>query len=189
MAGDVLIATIAMGRSKTEPQPAFTPPTGWMSVGSPVYSQDTESALAVYWHLYGTGETSYTWQFNEILEGVAWISSYSGVSPTSPIDVGSGLDDSASSTSYSLPVLTTTGPGEMIVGAYAGHGSAPPGTWTAPASTHARTDSLLHNATTRSGLGIDALQGAAGTTPASTATVSPVQDYALTYVLALKPAH
>jgi hypothetical protein len=186
--GDVLIATIAMGNVGEALSPAFAPPPGWAIVRQT--NKDLDSALAVYWHMFGASEdTTYTWSFNQAMQGVAWISSYSGVSSSSPIDGEAGSLDGTPGTIYKLPTLPNMVPGEMIVGAYAGHdplGDLTPATWTASAPTRSRAN--FNNGSTRSGLGLEELRDATDLTTAYTATASTTQAYALMHVLALRPA-
>jgi len=184
MPGDVLIATIAMGSIDEPVVPSFTPPSGWTFVRQT--NKGLQSSLAVYWHVFDDSEpSSYTWTFNQAEQGIAWISSYSGVSNADPIDVESGILDSSMTTSYTLPPITTSVANPMIVGAYAGHDPGDAAIWVSNTGMSRR--SVVNNGTTRSGLGIDDPWSEAGPTPTYVATASAPQEYALMHVLALRP--
>jgi hypothetical protein len=186
-AGDVLVAVIAMGSTGEALVPAFTAPTGWTLIRQT--NRNADSALAVYWHAVAdaANETAtYTWMFNESIEGVAWISDYTGVSTSAPVDAENGTLDATATTAYPAPTVTTTTVGAMIVLTYAGHDAGTQATWTAAAGTTKRAG--LNDGTTRSGLSADTLWPTASTIPAYTAAASTSQEYALMHTLALRPA-
>jgi hypothetical protein len=181
--GDVMIAAIAMGNTGQAAAPVFTPPTGWTLISQ--VDDGNDSALAMYWHVAATGEpATVTWTFNEMMEGVAWISVYANVSTTTPIDVNSPVLIANTGPAYTAPSVTTSTAGAMLVVTYAVHGSTKP-TWTFPSGTQTRAD--LDDGTTRRGVGVDKRLAAAGNSPALTLTASVAQDYALVDVLALRP--
>lgn len=182
---DIMLGVIAMGHSGETAQPAFTAPPGWTLVGQ-VFEGD-DSALAVYWHVAAVADSlSYTFTFNEAIEGVAWISVYSGVSSVVPVDTEDAVLDDTATTIYAAPSVTTTSARDMLVVVFAAHDSSGTATtWTAPGSTNVRID--INNTTTRSALGFDQLRPMPGMTPTFSATASIAQDYALVQVTALQP--
>lgn len=183
--GDVLVGTIAMGRTGSPQVATFTPPAGWTLVDR--IDRNKDSSLLVYWHVAGSGEPlTYTWQFTPQIEGVAWVSCYANVDTATPIDAERGLVISTVGPSYAAPSITTTSANTMLVAAWVTHDNATPTTWTAPSNTTIRAN--LDNGTSRSGLGIDAPVAAIGPTGTHTATASVTQDYAIVDVLALKAA-
>ena len=107
------------------------------------------------------------------------------VDPISPVDAELGTLVATIGTTYATPSITTVSANAMVVATYVSHAGTP-STWLGPAAASVRAD--LNNGSTRSGLGIDELVGAAGPTGTLTATASAQQDYALVHVLALKPA-
>ena len=183
-AGNVFVATVAMGRTGSAASPTFTAPTGWTLVRR--VDRLNDSALLTYWHTASAAEpTSYTWQFSATIEGVAWISCYANVNPTAPIEVEAGVLVATVGPAYATPSITTTTPNAMVLATYVSH-AATATTWVAPTGTTKRAG--LNNGTTRSGLGVDKLFAAAGATGTLTATASTAQGYALVEILALKPA-
>jgi hypothetical protein len=183
MPGDMFVATIAMGATSAVTMPAFTAPTGWVLVRR--LDRGNASTLAVYYHKAKPGEpSSYTWQFSSQIEGVAWISCYSGVNLSFPIQTDMGAVIATATTTYATPSIATTTPNAMVVATFVSHAAAM-STWTAPTGTNTRAS--LNNGDTRSGLGVDGLFATAGPIGPLTATVSSTQDYALVDVLALAP--
>ena len=173
-----------MQNSGAPAMPGFTAPAGWTQVRRLDHATDT--ALLVYWHTATAVEpTSYTWQFSAQIEGVAWISCYANVDPSSPIDAEAGLVDSTAGPAYATPSITTTAPNAMLVATFVSHLATPPTTWSGSAGTTVRAS--FNNGTSRSGLGEDQLVAATGPTGARMATASSPQDYALVHVLALRP--
>ena len=182
-AGDVMVATIAMGNTGQTAAPAFTAPTGWTVVDQT--NKGLDSALATYWHVASDTEpATVTWTFNEVMEGVAWISAYANVSTTAPIDAHKQLLVNNVGPAYTAPSVTTSTAGAMLVLTYAVHGSTAP-TWLMPSGTTMRA--TLDNGTTRRGVGVERLLVATGSTPSETLTATVEQDYALLDVTALAP--
>jgi hypothetical protein len=181
--GDVMIAAIAMGNTGQAAAPVFTPPSGWTLISQ--VDKGNDSALAMYRHVAANSEpATVTWTFNELMEGVAWISDYVNVSTTTPIDVDSPVLINTTGPGYTAPSVTTSTAGAMLVVTYAVHGSTKP-TWIFPSGTQTRAD--LDDGTTRRGVGVDKRLVAAGSSPTLTLTASVAQDYALIDVLALRP--
>lgn len=184
-AGDVMVATLAIGNTGEALPPAFTPPdASWALIRQ--IDRNNDTAVAIYWHVATPAEAaSYTWTFNERMEGVAWISAYAGVSTTSPVDADDGIVISTVGLTYAAPSIATTVPDTMLMATFATHDGGTPTTWTAPAGTQTRA--ALNNGTTRAGLGVELLFGQSGATPSLTATASTTQGYAIVHVLALRP--
>jgi hypothetical protein len=186
LSGDVMLATLALGNSSNTALPRLTPPAGWSLVRE--IDLGTVSTLAVYVHIASSSEpTVYTWQSDLGIEGEAWISSYGGVDATKAIEAENGETAPQHLTSYSTPSLATVTPGAMIVASFAGHGTFT--AWAPPANTNVRTS--VTDGTSgdvRVGLAVDVAQGASGQITPLTATAPTNLDYALTHVLALRPA-
>jgi hypothetical protein len=183
--GDVLIAVLAIGHTGESMAPTFTPPTGWTVVRQTDEAND--SALVVYWHVATVAEpATYTFAFNEAMEGVGWVSDYANVSTTAPIDAEDGLLDSTSGVDYTAPRITTTVASTMLMAVFASHDSSGTATtWSTPAGTDRRID--INDGTTRSAIGVDEPIAVAGATPALATVASTAQEYALIEVLALRP--
>jgi hypothetical protein len=115
--------------------PRFTPPSGWTLV-----RQDTNGntmTQATFTHVVGSNEpASYTWTLSSSQSAAGGIIAYDGVRTVSPVDV-SGGQANASSTSVTAPSITTSNPGERLIGFF-GTGAAT--TFTAPAGMTERGD-------------------------------------------------
>lgn len=185
MAGDVLVATIAMGNTGSLSQPMFTAPAGWTLVRR--LDNGNATTLAVYWHLAGSSEPSmYTWTFDLSIEGEGWLSDYAGVDPASPVDVEKGAVVVQSLSAYSAPALTTLSANDVVLGSFASHANVA-SNWTAPPATTTRAS--LNNGSTRAGLGVEQTFAMPGSVVGPwSATIDNPQEYALTHVLALRPA-
>lgn len=182
--GDVLIASVAMGRTNSPSLPTFTAPTGWNLVSQ--VNDAFNTTLGVYWHLAVTGDpASYRWSFSEVSEGESWISDYSGVDPTTPIDAHHATVDPTVTTSYQTQAITTISAHSVVLATFASH-SAATSVWTAPALTKVRAS--LNDGTTRAAIGVELAVPSPETVGPLTATIDNPQDYALTEVLALRPA-
>ena len=82
--GDVLIASLGFGKSGSKTQPTVTAPSGWMLVSRT--NQGNGGTLAVYSHVFASGESSYTWKTNVTVGGSGFVAAFGGVDSTSPID-------------------------------------------------------------------------------------------------------
>jgi hypothetical protein len=186
MSGDLLLAAIYLGNDSYNSLPHFTSPAGWTLVDQT--NESSRGSLLVEWHVVGASEPpSYTWTSNEPVYGVGWVAAYRGVKVTDPIDAHVGHVDTKCQEQYAAPTATTTTPNALVVASFAGWTSdMGPHVWTCPT-----TMTLLANPNDgreRSGCGAGTVQAAPGATPALTATVSQKQSYAITHLLALKPA-
>src|SRR4051794_20331652 len=117
-AGDVLIATLGFGKATATAQPTLTAPGGWTLVSRT--DQGTVGALAVYWHVFAVGETSYTWTTNVTVGGVVLVAAFGGADPANPIDAGLGLSDPTGGTSFRTPSVTTTAANDVLVASFFG---------------------------------------------------------------------
>jgi hypothetical protein len=181
--GDVLVASVGFGLTAATVQPALTTPAGWTLVTR--VNHGTVNALALYWHVYSTGDAAPTWNANGPVGGDVSISAYSGISRTKPVDT-SATNDAGQASVYTAPTLTTTGSNELLVTAFFGHslgGAAT--TWTLGSPLVQRVS--VNNAGSRSLTAGDATRPTPGTSPAFTATASVAQQYALACVVALVP--
>jgi hypothetical protein len=180
--GDLLVASVGFGNTSATTLPALTAPPGWTQVSK--VDHGTVNSLAIYWHVYATGDVAPVWTANQSVGGAASISAYSGAA-TSPIDVSAGRDAGAAS-SFTTPPSVTTGASELLIAAFFGHSSGGGATrWTLQAPVSARSN--FNNGGSRSMTTGDMLQPAAGASAPMTATASVLQNYALSCVVALKP--
>ena len=183
--GDLLVAVLAMGSTGDTAMALFQPPIGWTEIRRDDEGDDT--TLICFQHTAGDGEpATYAWTFSDMIEGVAWISAYTGASVDAPIANDGILIDSAGP-AYTAPALATTAPDSLVLVAFIGHDAADTGstTWQPPAGSITRA--LLDNGSTRSGLGVELAMASPGTTGDLTATASMPQDYGLVDILALAP--
>ncbi len=184
--GDVLVAVLAMGSTGNSVMPVFQPPVGWTEIRRDDSNDD--STLISYWHAAGAGEpATYAWAFGDMIEGVAWISAYTGVLVDDPIAAQDGTVVADAGPTYAAPSITTE-PATMLLVAFAAHDASDNGstTWQSPAAATPRAQ--LNNGSTRSGLGVELAMLPAGTTGTIAATASMPQDYALVEIVALQPA-
>ncbi len=159
-AGDVEVMAIAARGA-----PRFTPPTGWTLVRQDANS--TTMTQVAFTHVVGGGEpASYTWTLSSSQSASGGIIAYGGVRTVSPVD-SSGGQANASSTSVTAPSITTSNPGEQLVGFF-GTGTAT--SLTAPAGMVERGDVASSAGTYKVTLeGADMTRSAAGPTGAAVA--------------------
>jgi PQQ enzyme-like repeat protein/putative pyrroloquinoline-quinone-binding quinoprotein len=179
----VMIASIGL-RPNTA---TITPPSGWTLVRRVDNANATASSLAVYYKVAGGSEgASYAWTFSTSAGSAGGIQTFSGVDPTTPIDVESG-QNTASSLTHASPSVTTTVARAMIVTSYSFASAA---TWTPPSGMTEGFDVAsiaVPNVAGQSIEGDYVLQTAAGATGAKTATASNDADVGNTHILALRP--
>ena len=111
--GDVLLASIGVRNN-----PTITPPAGWtLVVDTP---SGTTMHQAAFVHVVGaTAEpSSYAWTFSASQPAAGGMAAYSGVNTATPVDVFLGQAN-ASSTSITAPSVSTSGPGDMLIGMFA----------------------------------------------------------------------
>jgi len=184
-AGDVLVAAVGFGRSNATSQPALSAPAGWTLASRT--NQGNITALAVFSHVFASGETAYTWTTTVAVGGTLLVAGYAGVDATNPVDVSKGQAAPKKTSAVTAPSVTTTGPNEMLVAAYVGsksNGGAT--TWSPPAAMTEVGD--VNNGGSRSGSLDDAVQAAAGASGTKTANASAAQDSGAGALTALRPS-
>ncbi|HKF77014.1 MAG TPA: hypothetical protein VKF59_12780, partial [Candidatus Dormibacteraeota bacterium] len=159
-AGDLLLAALEVD----EDPATVSGPAGWTLLLDTPGAQGTASAFhaQVWYRVAGSSEPgSYTWS----VSGSPWVDigvlDYANVNVASPIDVSAGRYAGATA-SPSTSAVTTAAANEMVVALFVNFNS---GTWSAGSGMTKRYDFDSNEAQ-------DALQAAAGTTGARTATNS-----------------
>jgi len=183
VAGDVLIATLVARDASTLGAMAGWTPVAPQLTGCSCSNQQVQRS---YWRV-SAGEASYS--FTGTTSTIASVTAYSGVNPTSPIDVTASSVPAAATITAAVPTVTTTAANEWV---YVSTGWRYPGSgitftdsapllhpWTGPRVGIAGQSMLAH--------GADFVQAAAGTTPASTIT-STASGSVTVQVLALRPS-
>src|SRR5439155_19167352 len=113
-AGDVLVASLGLNGGWVTGVPSgWTQITAIISIPNP--------PMYAYYHVAGAGEPAgYTWALSTSVANSGGIARYSGVSNTSRLDTPAvNASSSAGVTSLSVPGVTTTRPGAMLIGAAA----------------------------------------------------------------------
>ncbi|MCU1455869.1 MAG: hypothetical protein JWN46_4015 [Acidimicrobiales bacterium] len=193
--GDLLLASIGVGRNSTRSQVTISAPAGWTLVSRTNLS--SVATLALYRHVLAAGESSYSWTTDVAVGGTAFLAAFSGVDPTNPIDASQGTVVGRTTT-VGAPSVTTTTSDSTLVASYAGYrGADVRTTWTSPAGMSEIGDASVPGGGNRRGdssggsrtgsvhVGTQASPGPSGT---KTATASTTQDYALGVLTALRPA-
>lgn len=107
-AGDVLMAAVT-----TRGVPTIPAPSGWATVLET--RNETIMQQVVFVRVAGSSEPdSYTFSFAKAVSATGGILAYSGVDPTSPIDVAAGSVSASSATVTAPSVSTTTDDGLVI---------------------------------------------------------------------------
>jgi len=108
----MLIAFVGVGSYAA---PTITPPAGWTLHGSQeqynsgIYYMN----LAVYWKVWNTGESSYTWTHTQNYWG-GGIIAVNGANLSDPIDTSSQIGGTANP--LVVPGITTAAVNEMLIG-------------------------------------------------------------------------
>jgi hypothetical protein len=182
--GDVLIASIGFGKSGAKRQPTVTAPSGWMLVDRT--NNGNVGALAVYSHVFASGEANYTWTTNMTIGGAGFIAAFGGVDATSPIDASRGQVQTNDAT-IATPSVTTGAAGSGLIASYFGYASGSNSTtWSPPAGMSEIGDA--NNGSSRSGSLDFATQPAAGASGTKTSTASKKQTYGVAVLTALRPS-
>lgn len=185
-AGDVLVATIGVGRTGASSSVILSPPAGWTLASST--NRGTAGTLAVFTHVYASGERSYTFTTSYAVGGVGFVAAFGGVDAARPVDVSAGRTD-GQGTVATTPSLTTTGSGDALVAAYFGYrGGGGSSVGWAPPSTMSEIGDLAATGGSRSGSLSVGSQTTAGATGGRTATVSLRVDWAIAALVALRPS-
>ncbi|MET3204895.1 UNVERIFIED_ORG: hypothetical protein ABIB21_001689 [Arthrobacter sp. UYEF13] len=113
-AGQVCVASLALNGSTVS-----AAPTGWTQFAA--ITSIANPHLYGYYHVMGSSEpASYTWTTAGSVASGGGISCYSGVNTTTPLDTTASVAASATAASTgSVPGVTTTTAGAMLVGAIA----------------------------------------------------------------------
>jgi len=157
-------------------------PTGWVQIAA--ITTIPNPHLYSYYHVAGVTEpATYTWTLSAVVMSSGGIARYSGVDNANPLAATTSFSSSAVPVmSLTVPAVSTTSPGSMLVGAAAINSSNAMITITSPAGMTERWD-----------LGgkrqdyADALQPPAGSSGDKTWTFSSARE-AAGWLAALKPA-
>ncbi len=162
-AGDAMVAGITVSGT-----PTVTAPAGWTLVRND--SRSSTLRQVVYVKIAGSSEpASYTWTFSSSAGAAGEISAYIGVDQTTPVDASAG-QSSASSTSISVPSVTTTSDGDLLVALF---GIATNATITPPSAMLAQASATATAGKDKVASELaDQIAGPAGATQARTASTS-----------------
>ena len=187
VAGDLLVASVGYGRNSGTSLPMLSSPPDWTPVSQ--VNRSTKDALAVFTHVYASGESSYAWHTDVPVAAVAFVAAFAGVGTAVPVDAWSVVDNSRKGASVTVGSVTTTATGDQLVAVYYGYrGKGSSSTWTAPSAMSELGDAVEPDGR-RSGSINAAIQDALGPSGAKTATASAPQDYTLGALVALRPAN
>jgi inosine-uridine nucleoside N-ribohydrolase len=185
-AGDLLLASIGVGRSSGSVQPALTAPAGWTLVSRT--DQGSAGTIAVYRHVLTAGETAFTWTTSAAVGGTAYLAAFGGVDTSNPVSASSGRVITKGTSSIATPSVTTTAAGSMLVASYYGYRTKAKSTSWAPPSGMTELGDATNSSGTRSGSLDQGLQASAGASGAKTAVSSNPQDDSIAVLTALEPA-
>jgi RHS repeat-associated protein len=165
VANDQILLAVTLPGNDTLP----TTPTGYTEVGSEkTGTSSTSLQMVLYRRTAQAGDSSVTVTFASKFAKAATLVVYSGVNPSTPIDVSSN-ETVTSGTSVTVPSATTTSAGdEMLLSLGALASKA--GTFTAPSGTTTRVTQA--GGTTIENALADETLGAAGATGSQKATFS-----------------
>jgi PKD repeat protein len=131
VAGDVLIAQV-----HTDGVPELAAPAGWAPVVDPV-SLNTNAKLFTFYRVAGAGEpVSYQWTMTPAIKWNGGMTAFRGVNNGNPFDGAgvTGINPATAATTLTLPGVTTTVPGAVVIGGIGLNGTAttvtPPLGWT-----------------------------------------------------------
>ena len=180
--GDVLVASLGIGKSGASAEPTLTAPAGWNLVSRTNYG--TSDSIAVYTHTFAAGETSYSWTTNVTVGGTLFVAAFGNVNTATPVDVFGGAATTTAGTSFSAPSVTTTKAGDEILASFFGYvGGGTGNSWTAPSGMTQIGNA--NNGGSRSGALDDLLQATAGASGQKTATSSVKESYGIGALTAL----
>jgi PKD repeat protein len=117
-AGDVLVSSVTadLNPTMTSIPSGWTPMVNALSVNS---SSTGGARVFAYYHVVTSSDpASYTWKLSSAAKWGGGITAYRGVDTTTPLDtsVVTGKQTSYTGTSLSLPSVTTTRAGAMLIG-------------------------------------------------------------------------
>ncbi len=133
--GDVLVTQITADNG-----PTVTPPAGWSNVLPSAYlGMGGGARVFVYSHVVTSAAAepaSYTWQLSSAQKWNAGMSAFRGANTTTPFDTAATVasDSTYSAAKLTVPEVTTTTPGAMVIGGVGIDSSStavtPPRGWT-----------------------------------------------------------
>ena len=132
-AGDVLVAGFTVDNL-----PTVTAPPGWTPV-TPALKPGNSATVRAYYRVVTAADDAvqeWTWKLSAPANWGGGMSRYLGVDTAQPLDapVTTAVNGSTSATTITVPAVTTTGPGAMLVGGIGADGAtpatAPPSGWT-----------------------------------------------------------
>jgi len=132
-ADDVLVASFTADNA-----PSATAPPGWTSF-VPTLKPGNGAALFGYYHVVTTADATantWTWTLSTAQKWNGGITRFLGVNTTTPLDttIATAVDNTATATTITVPAITTSTPGAMLIGGLGADGSTPqttpPATWT-----------------------------------------------------------
>ncbi|MEO6204943.1 MAG: hypothetical protein ABIO67_06120, partial [Mycobacteriales bacterium] len=123
-AGDLLVASFSADLT-----PDVTAPSGWTSFVPVLRPGYNNVSLFGYYRVATSadaGTTNWTWTLSASVKWNGGMSAYRGVDASTPFDtaVSTGLTHDFGATSVTVPGVTTTRAGSMIIGGYGADGAA-----------------------------------------------------------------
>lgn len=181
MAGDVLVAVLALGDSTNVTVPTFEAPQGFTLVDRADHS--TLLGLVAYVRVAtGAEPESYTFTSTPSVTRQGWISAYSGVDTTTPVVMHQGLARPTSGTEYVSPTIPALPPKSLVLANFAARCSCV-GLFDPISGTSSRA--RLNNGDHRTAMGVDLPAAAVPAAGLLRATVTPAQDFAVVDYLVL----
>jgi hypothetical protein len=183
-AGQVLVATIAV---RLDSPTAISAPSGWVDVvRTTCTSGSNPLTQAVFVRVASAAEPdSYTFSMSALAGAVGSIVAYTGVDVAQPVNASAGRV-TRTSRSIVAPSITTTVPGALLVGAFAGSGRS---AITVPAGMTLRADTTTgSSAPSARMIAADQLQPAAGASGTRTARAAQQNTCNVGQFVALRPA-
>jgi len=124
-AGDVLVAGFT-----ADNLPGVTPPAGWTPILSAALKPSSSSTVVAYYRVVTAADSSvaeWTWTLSSPQKWGGGMSRYVNVDASHPLDttVTTAVNHSSSATSITVPTVTTTTAGAMLIGGIGADGSTP----------------------------------------------------------------
>ena len=134
--GDVLVASFTADLNPS----AASVPTGWTAIvnGLSIKSSANSGArVFAYYHVVGSADpASYSWRLSKAVKWGAGVTGYRGVNTATPLDTGvvTAVNTTYTATSITVPSITTTSNGALLIGGVGFDSSnpaaTPPTGWT-----------------------------------------------------------
>ena len=161
----MLVASIALNGATVTAVPA-----DWVQIAA--VTSISNPKLYAYYHVAGAAEpASYTWTLSSAAAGGGGIARYSGVNNASPLDAPAvTAANAAAVSSITVPAVTTTTSGAMLIGGTAINSSNAATTITGPAGLTQRWDLRKRQQYD------DGIQAAAGSSGSKTWTFSAPRE-------------